>query len=203
MVLLPFSLHSSRLGLTGLAAADTLDSRFFAAGKSFGNHAIFGHMVLGGFLTLLVPLQLWGTLRRRAPALHRWCGRLLCGCAVLTGVGGLAYIAVRGTIGGAWMNAGFALYGALLIISALQTVRYALKNRFSDHRTWALRLFVLSIGSWIYRIHYGVWYALTDGLASTPTFEGRFDLIQNFAFYLPYLVALEIWRRWRKPVVIA
>ena len=59
------------------------------------------------------------------------------------------------------------------------------------------RLFVLVLGSWLYRVHYGLWYLATDGLASTPEFTGTFDRVQNVAFYLPYLVLLEIWLRTR------
>ncbi|MDW3223327.1 MAG: DUF2306 domain-containing protein [Paracoccaceae bacterium] len=195
VLLWPFALHSTRTGIVGLAAPDTLDSRFFIAGHIFSNPAIFGHMVLGGLLTVLIPLQIWTALRKRLPVLHRWSGRVLCACAVLTGLGGLVFIVLRGTIGGFWMDFGFALYGVLLSLSALQAIRFARARRFADHKRWALRLFVLSIGSWLYRVHYGVWYALTGGLASTPTFEGAFDLIQNFAFYAPYLVGLELWMR--------
>lgn len=201
LLVLPFVLHSARTGITGLVAPYTLDSRFFIAGHMFSNPAIFGHMVLGGLLTVLVPLQLWAALRKRLPMLHRWSGRFLCVCGVLTGLGGLVFIVLRGTIGGFWMDAGFALYGGLLSLSALQAIRFARARRFADHRRWALRLFVLSIGSWLYRVHYGIWYALTGGLASTPTFEGAFDLIQNFAFYVPYLLGLELWmRRSQTPV---
>ncbi|MFK7880941.1 DUF2306 domain-containing protein [Roseobacter sp.] len=195
LVVLPFALHSTQLGTSGLFAPGNLETRFFASGQSFSNYAIFWHMLLGGVLTLLIPLQLLSALRNRWPIVHRWSGRFLCGCGLLTGVGGLGYITLRGTIGGVWMDAGFALYGVLLCLSAFQAIRYARAKRFADHRRWALRLFVLSMGSWLYRVHYGVWFALTDGIGSTPAFDGAFDLFQNVAFFLPYLFLLELWLR--------
>lgn len=199
LMVLPFALYAARSGVSGLFTPGIEDSRFFVAGRMIGNHAIFGHMLLGGVLTLLIPLQLWGALRHRFPALHRWSGRLLITFAVITGLGGLLYIALRGTIGGFWMDAGFTLYGVLLVLSATQAIRFARAGRYGAHRRWALRLFVLAMGSWLYRVHYGIWYALTGGVASTPTFEGTFDLVQNVAFYLPYLLLLEVWLRKSAP----
>jgi hypothetical protein len=54
---------------------------------------------------------------------------------------------------------------------------------------------VLALSSWLYRVHYGLWFLVTGGLGSEPDFSGLFDRVQVFAFYLPYLLALEIWLR--------
>lgn len=195
---LPFALWSLGVGVSALGGGDLTDSRFHTPGAPATNLAIFGHMALGALLMVFVPLQFWPGLRARFTAYHRWAGRLLCAGAALTGVGGLGYIFVRGTIGGLWMDIGFALYGGLLVCCAGQAIRYARLRVFDRHLRWALRLLLLTFGSWIYRLHYGVWYAFTDGLASTPEFDGAFDLAQNFAFYLPYLLLLELWLR-RRP----
>ena len=195
LLALPFVLHAVGAGLAGLFDPTGRESRFFVPGDSISNGAIFGHMVLGGLLMVFMPLQLVPVLRRRFPTVHRWCGRAVCLGAVLTGAGGLAYIVFQGTIGGPWMDAGFALYGTLLVLSALQAVRHGRARRFAQHRRWALRLVLLAFGSWFYRLHYGIWYLLTGGLASTPRFDGAFDLVQNVAFYLPYLLLLELWLR--------
>ena len=78
-------------------------------------------------------------------------------------------------------------------------MRYARARNFQRHREWALRLFVLALGSWLFRVHYGLWFALTDGLGSTPDLTGPFDRIQVFAFFLPYLVWLEWYLRRKQP----
>ena len=131
-------------------------------------------------------------------ALHRASGYLLAVAAMLTAGSGLVYIAVRGTIGGTPMNVGFSLYGACLMVAAVMTVRHARRRERQFHRRWALRFFVLAIVSWLYRLHYGVWYALTGGFASEKDFSGLFDQIQNFAFFVPYLIVLEIYFRVRR-----
>ena len=62
-------------------------------------------------------------------------------------LGGLAFVALRGCIGGPVMDLGFAGYGALMGLAAVQTARHALARRTDAHRAWALRLYALAIGS--------------------------------------------------------
>lgn len=198
----PFAWHALRFGLEGFGAAALRDTYLFAAGAVASNTAIFGHMLSGAAVTLLAPVQLSAAVRRRWPGWHRGAGRVLVAGALMSGVGGLIYIALRGTVGGVWMDVGFALYGALMIVAAVQAIRFARAREFARHRAWALRLFWLAIGSWLYRVHYGLWYLATDGVGSSRDFSGPFDLIQNFAFYLPYLLLLELYlrRQSRAPV---
>ena len=92
------------------------------------------------------------------------------------------------------MDAGFALYGVLMILCAIQTIRHA-RARTSLHQIWASRLVILALASWLYRVHYGLWEITTGGIASNEAFTGVFDRIQVFAFYLPYLALYELWRR--------
>ena len=103
----------------------------------------------------------------------------------------LWYIAARGTIGGPVMDAGFGLYGVLVILSALRTVHLA-RRRDPRHRLWGERLVILALASWLYRVHYGIWEILTGGAGSTAAFTGPFDVFQMFGFYLPYLPYLLI-----------
>jgi hypothetical protein len=123
---------------------------------------------------------------------------LIIVAGVATALGGLVYIALRGTIGGTPMDIGFSLYGVLLLGAALQTIRHARAGHFAEHHKWALRFFWLALGSWFYRVHYGLWYLATDRLWSNPQFTGGFDLVQNFAFFLPYLIGVEIYLRRRR-----
>jgi hypothetical protein len=155
-------------------------------------------MMLGALVTLLTPLQLMSSLRDRWPTVHRAIGYLLITAAMLAAAGGLVYIAVRGTIGGTLMDVGFSLYGACLLVAAAMTVYHARRCDRQRHRQWALRFFFLAIASWLYRVHYGVWHAMTGGWASEKDFSGLFEQIQNFAFFVPYLISLEIYFRFRR-----
>jgi uncharacterized membrane protein len=190
----PFAIYATKFGLGGLRDA-LPEPHYIRSDNLIANLSIFSHMAAGAVITVLVPLQLVPLLRLRLPTLHRWSGRLIILAAIAAAVGGLVYIPLRGTIGGMSMNIGFSLYGALVLITALQTIRYARARRTTDHKAWALRFFWLALGSWFYRVHYGLWYLATDGLWSNPQFTGGFDLVQSFAFFLPYLIGTEIYLR--------
>ncbi|TAI60178.1 hypothetical protein CWO89_42150 [Bradyrhizobium sp. Leo170] len=156
------------------------------------------HFAAGTVLLLLGPLQLISAVRARAPAFHRWVGRLYALSALMAGLGGLAFIAVQGTIGGTPMNIGFSLYGALTAIAAVATFWHARGKRFEQHRAWAIRLFALVIGSWLYRMDYGFWALLGHNMGHTPTFDGGFDVVMAFFFYIPNLIVAEAFIRARQ-----
>lgn len=192
-----FAVYSLRFGMRGLGQDLSAETYIFTPESRFTNIAIFTHMLLGGLIMALVPLQLVGHLRRRYPRAHRTTGRVIVLCAIAVALGGLVYIANRGTIAGPLMDLGFALYGVLMCGAALQTIRFARIGNVERHQNWALRLLVLVLGSLLFRVHYVAWYILTDGAWSNDTLTGPFDQVQYFAFYLPYLLLLEVWIRRR------
>ncbi|WP_043845658.1 DUF2306 domain-containing protein [Roseivivax marinus] len=190
LLALPFVLYAGAFGLAGLATDLSGETRFYTT--PLPTALIFAHMTTGAVATLLAPFQLIERIRTRRPRVHRALGYVTLAAAAITGIAGLLYIALKGTIGGPLMSAGFALYGALLLIAAANTVYHALDKNRAAHRVWALRLTVLALGSFLYRLHYWVWYAATGGAGSTPDFTGPFDLFNFAGFYLPYLVILEL-----------
>ncbi|HUB83017.1 MAG TPA: DUF2306 domain-containing protein [Bryobacteraceae bacterium] len=160
--------------------------------------AMAAHLGAGAIILLLGPIQLIAAVRRRWPALHRWLGRVYVFTAALAGFGGLGFIASSGTIGGAPMDVGFGLYGALMVIGAAETYRHARARRFDKHRRWAVRLFALAIGSWLYRMDYGFWLLAAHGLGHTHKFRGPFDIVMAFFFYVPNLALAEWYLRARE-----
>lgn len=157
--------------------------------------AIGLHFVAGGVILALGCIQLIDAVRLRYPALHSLLGRVYVSAAILAGVGGLTFIVAKGTIGGAVMDIGFSLYGVLMVVAAVQTVRHAQMRRPKVHRAWALRLFSLAIGSWLYRMYYGFWLLMADGVGHTQDFRGPFDLLMAFFFYMPNLLLVEVFIR--------
>lgn len=151
------------------------------------------HFATGGIILLLGSIQLLDSVRIRFPVIHRWIGRLYIVSCILAAIGGLVFIALKGTIGGLVMDIGFSLYGILMFITAIKTYRHAVARRLDKHRAWALRLFALAIGSWLYRMDYGFWILLTDGLGHERHFTGPFDYLMAFFFYIPNLVIAEIF----------
>lgn len=151
------------------------------------------HFAGGGLILILGCIQLLEGLRLKYPALHRWLGRLYILSAFSAAIGGLVFIFIKGTIGGLIMDVGFALYGILMFLSAFLTVKFARAKDFERHRAWAIRLFALAIGSWLYRMDYGFWILFTDGIGHTKNFTGNFDYFMDFFFYLPNLLVAEVF----------
>lgn len=169
----------------------------FVPRATLGTAGIALHFAAGGIVLLLGPIQLVGRIRRAAPAVHRWLGRVYVFAAFLAGLGGLSFILANRTIGGVAMDVGFGGYGALMLLASAQTWRHARARRFGRHRTWAIRLFALAIASWLYRMDYGFWILFTGGVGHSPDYRGPFDLVMDFAFYLPNLAAAEAFIRAR------
>jgi len=172
--------------------------RLYEEGGAVANAGIGLHFAAGGVILVLGSLQLVERIRLRYPALHRWVGRLYVGACVLAGLGGLVFIATRGTIGGTPMDIGFGLYGVLMVLAAVQTYRHASARRLEAHRAWALRLYALAIGSWLYRMDYGFWLLLAQGAGHTRDFTGPFDVVMSFFFYVPNLIVAEAFIRARR-----
>ncbi|GAA6159124.1 DUF2306 domain-containing protein [Ruegeria sp. HU-ET01832] len=193
LTLLPFVVHGFSMIRVGLSEDAAQQSYLFSDGQGVGNLAMLVHIFAGTVLVALVPLQVLPGLRRKYTRFHRILGRVLVTLALITGLAGMTYIPLRGTIGGPVMSAAFFLYGLCLFTAALMAARMALNKDRAGHWAWGLRLFWLALGSWLYRVHYTIWYLLTGGLGSEPDFSGPFDLVQNFAFYVPYLMAVQLW----------
>ena len=169
--------------------------RLYEPGSTTATTGIGLHFAMGGLILVLGSIQLLDSVRVRYPALHRWIGRIYVISSILAAIGGLVFIAIKGTIGGSVMNIGFSLYGILMFISAIETYRHAVAGNLDKHRRWALRLYALAIGSWLYRMDYGFWVLLTDGLGHTRSFSGPFDMVMAFFFYIPNLLVAEAFAR--------
>jgi hypothetical protein len=191
-IALPFAVYAAEKGFRFTDPDERATSRFFDVEALAASAMLYLHMATGALITVFAPLQMSRVIRDRWPYIHRVSGYLIVTAAGTTALAGLYYIARLGTIGGAVMDAGFALYGGLMLLSAWQTVGYA-RKRHPLHFLWAGRLIILSLASWLYRVHYGVWELAAGGLGSRPDFTGPFDQVQVFAFYLPYLAVHHYW----------
>ena len=172
-------------------------SELYVEGMPIATGGIGIHFLAGAIILLLGSVQLIERVRNRYPGFHRWVGRIYVVASILTALGGIVFIVLHGTIGGPVMNIGFFLYGVLMAVAAVETIRHARAKRIDVHRAWALRLYVLAIGSWLYRMEYGFWFLFTGGVGSTPNLTGPFDQVMAFFFYLAPLAILEFVLRSR------
>lgn len=189
------------LGLYGRAAAagqweqwNRVTPRGHVPGDALGNivfgaHLLFTVVVVFGGLVQLLP-----ALRRHAPALHRWNGRVYLLAAVVLALGGIAMLLTRGTVGGVWQQIGTGLNGVVILLCAALAWHHAHARRTAQHRRWALRLFLAVAGVWFFRIGLMAWllvFRAPVGFDPT-TFSGPFLTFLAFAQCLLPLAVLEL-----------
>lgn len=170
----------------------------YVAGATTFNAVLAVHLLLAAGIVLGGWLQLWPALRRWAPAVHRWNGRLYLSAAVLLALGGLAMVWIRGgAAGDTAQHLGTSLNAVLILWFAAAAGWRARQQRIGEHRAWALRLFLVVAGVWFFRIGLMLWLLLNQGPAGfdPDTFTGPALTVLAFAQTLLPLAVLELYLR--------
>jgi uncharacterized membrane protein len=155
------------------------------------------HLLAAVFIVLSGAIQLLPQVRRRAPSLHRWNGRLYILSAFTVSSAGLYMVWVRGGPGDLSQALGISLNAVLIMVFAAIALRTAMARDFRTHRRWALRLFLVVSGVWFFRIGISLSFLLYGGpFGFDPTtFRGPFLTFLSFATYLLPLAVLELYLR--------
>ncbi|WP_369943918.1 DUF2306 domain-containing protein [Xanthomonas medicagonis] len=170
----------------------------YVAGDTLFNAVLALHLLLAAGIVLAGAAQLLPALRRLAPAVHRWNGRLYLLSALVLSLGGLAMIWVRGgAAGDVGQHLGTTLNALLILAFAAMAWRAARAGRIAAHRRWALRLFLAVSGVWFFRIGLMFWLAINQGPAGfdPERFVGPALTILAFAQTLLPLAVLELYLR--------
>lgn len=153
------------------------------------------HFVMGTVLVLAWPILLSARIRARHRKVHRWTGRVYVSAGFLAGAGGLSYILTHGTFSRAAAIA-FSLWGAVMMLSAAMAYVHARARRFDRHRAWAIRLFALVLGSWLFDIEIQAWTDWAGGIGMhADGASGPFDLAMLVLFFVPNLLVAEFFIR--------
>lgn len=124
------------------------------------------HLLLAVAIIVAGAMQLLPALRRAAPGLHRWTGRLYLLAATTLALGGLVLIWLRGgAVGDIGQHLGISLNAVLLLLFAAMAWRAARARQLQIHRRWALRLFLAVSGVWFFRIGLMAWLLINQGPA--------------------------------------
>jgi len=167
----------------------------FIPGDAMGNFTVATHLLLAMIIIVGGPLQLLPQIRARAPAFHRWNGRLYMLTAFALSIGGLSMVWTRGAVGDLSQHIAISLNGILIMLCAGMALRYALARDFRTHRRWALRLFLTVSGVWFFRVGLMLWLLVNQRPAGfdPQTFTGPFLTFLAFAQYLLPLAILQIY----------
>jgi uncharacterized membrane protein len=167
----------------------------YVPGDSAGNFAIVLHIFLAVIIVIGGLIQLLPMVRQRAPALHRWNGRVFLLAVCTTSLAGLYMLWIRGSVGDLPQHLG-STFGAMLIwLCAFMALRHALARQIAVHRRWALRLYLVANAVWFYRIGLMFWILLNHGPAGfdPDTFTGPTLNVLSFAQTLLPLAVLEVY----------
>jgi hypothetical protein len=180
----------------GLEAWNKALFRGYILGDTIGNTLLVLHLLLAVIILVGGPLQFSAKIRRRAPAFHRWNGRVYMVSVIVASVGGTYMMWVRRTLGDNVQHAAQTLDAILIVAFAVAALRYAMARNFGTHRRWALRLFLAGNAIWFKRVGFQLWMLLHGGRPvgfDTKTFSGPFLSIWEFGSYLLPLALLEIY----------
>ena len=166
----------------------------YIAGDRAGNAVFAAHVLIAAVVTFGGLMQLVPAIRRRAPTLHRWSGRVFLGLAVFMALSGIWLSLARGTYLSVVSAVAILLDAVLILVFAALAWRAALKRRFEAHRVWALRAFMVVSGVWFLRVGLMGWVVLNRGpVGMTRTMSGPADVVLVFGSYLIPLAVLELY----------
>ncbi|WP_141454716.1 DUF2306 domain-containing protein [Pseudoxanthomonas sp. z9] len=165
------------------------------AGDWIANLGIGLHFAMGTVLVSAWPILLSSRIRSRHRAVHRWTGRVYVSAGVLAGAGGMSFILTHGAYTPA-ASVAFTIWGAVMMLSAAMAFVHARAKRFDRHRAWAIRLFAMVLGSWVFDLEIRAWKDLTGGVGmGAGSSSGPFDYAILYLFFVPNLLVAEYFIR--------
>jgi hypothetical protein len=167
----------------------------YMPGDPMGNAMLVGHLVAAVLITLSGAAQFIPAIRRRAPRLHRWNGRVFIVTACFLSLAGLYLVIARGTPTTPIQTFGTVVLGVLLIVCAGMAWRTALRRDFASHRRWALRLFLLTSSAIFIRTTISLVSVILAGAGTldVTVIQGPVETAVIFGQYCVPLAVLELY----------
>ena len=160
------------------------------------------HVAASGVAMLVGAFQFLKPLRRKAPRLHRWIGRIYVAACVIGGLAGgsIALSSTAGPIAG-W---GFFMLAVFWVPFTLLALRSAMQKDFVAHERWMIRSFALTFGAVTLRLQLPLaGYLGAQGLIPSD-FVWSYQYIAWLA-WVPNLIVAELFiatlRKPRRPKV--
>jgi uncharacterized membrane protein len=152
------------------------------------------HILPGGLLLLLAPFQFSPRIRNRHIRFHRWSGRVLVGCAVVSALAGF-YFGLRMPYGGLSETAVIVLFGAILLVAVTLAVAAIRRGDVARHREWMIRAFAVVVGIATIRV-----VGMVLDVLLTPTGVGPADVfvLSLWTGWILTLTAAEVWIRYTR-----
>jgi uncharacterized membrane protein YozB (DUF420 family) len=147
----------------------------------------FVHIVPGLLFLSLAPLQFITRVRQRHISFHRGLGRVLVGCALISGVFGLVAGFRLPAFGGIASQSATVFFGVIFLFSLAKAIYHIRRKEVQLHREWMIRTFALAMGVATIRVFLGLFTGLA-GFSMEEVFGTTFWI----GFGVNLLVA-EVW----------
>ncbi|KAA9353653.1 DUF2306 domain-containing protein [Larkinella humicola] len=174
----------------------------YVEGDWKANTVVAIHVLLAAILVIGGPLQVIPPIRQHWPRCHRWLGRTYVTTAIVVSVAGLIMIWTRRSEGHSIRHISISIQAIYIILFALLTIRHARDRQFTQHREWALRLFMVVNGVWFFRVGLMFWLLINGGPVGfdPKTFTGPFlTALSLLTYAIPLsLIVLELYFYARK-----
>ncbi len=147
---------------------------------------LYVHIAGAATALLLGPFNFIAAVRRRAPKVHRWIGRIYIGGCLSGGLAGL--VVAFGSTAGPIATTGFGTLAVCWVVANAQGWWTARKRRFKDHRAWMIRSFAMTFGAVTLRL-----YLPLIPLFHVSFLEGYRAI--SFLAWVPNLILAELYLR--------
>jgi uncharacterized membrane protein len=147
------------------------------------------HIAASAFAMILGAFQFLKVLRQKAPAVHRWMGRVYIAACLVGGAAGgaIALSSTAGVIAGS----GFFLLAIFWLFTTIMAWVSALRRDFVVHERWMIRSFALTLAAVTLRLYLPVSVIL--GLEFVTAYT-----VIAWICWVPNLIIAEIWVATRK-----
>jgi uncharacterized membrane protein len=156
----------------------------------------FLHVIPGGLLLALAPLQFSSRIRNQHLRFHRWSGRVLVLSALLVGLSGLL-LAARFPYGGPVAAAASFVAGTAFLIALIRAFIAIRRRDVVAHREWMIRMFALGLAIATIRVIGLLVFALTG-----TSFQKSAGAVFWIGWVSTFTVA-ELWIRHTRPGRVA
>ncbi len=191
---IPFCYYALTKGAEFVFTGESTHKSFHIGGTVNG-YAIGLHMMAGAVINFLLPLQIYLGLTHKYVPVHRLIG--LTGIIVaFTGafVGTMFFLMYPdGETKPAFSYQAGSMYGVIMFYTVFKLCQTLVNRNYAAHQEWAVRLFVLAIGSYISRCFSG-WHGLGIELWDfSDTTNVYLHFFRNWFFHLIPIMMVQFY----------
>ncbi len=199
---IPFVYHAFTNGLDFVSDSQSGHPAFNQPGNLTALHLLAWHMMFGAMMNFISPLQVHLGLTHKKKSWHKAIGVSTIAIAFFGASVGTLYFSLyydSNMVGEGlppFIYQPGTVYGVVMFYVIYKVIQSLVQRDFAVHKEWAIRLFILAIGSWLNRVMAG-WWATTAVVAGESVLPSQMamGIINSWGFYIIPLAIYEVYLR--------